>query len=114
MGRRIDALIIIGCVIFVVEFKIGEKEFTSYALDQVCDYALDLKNFHETSHECFIAPILVATHAREIASVVAMTPQNDNLLFPIKCNDKTLCELINSILNFCEGSEIDSNKVGER
>jgi hypothetical protein len=110
MGRRIDALIIIGSAIFVVEFKIGDKEFTSYALDQVCDYALDLKNFHETSHECFIAPILVATQAHEVASVVAMTPQNDNLLFPIKCNDQTLGELINNVLAFCGGSEIDSNK----
>src|SRR5574341_1884718 len=42
MGQRIDVVILIGPVIFVLEFKIGEKEFTSHAVDQVWDYALDL------------------------------------------------------------------------
>ena len=45
MGRRIDVLLIIDSVIFVLEFKIGECEFPSYAIDQVWDYALDLKIF---------------------------------------------------------------------
>ena len=42
MGKRIDAVVLIGPVIFVLEFKAGEKEFFSYAIDQVWDYALDL------------------------------------------------------------------------
>ena len=33
MGQRIDVVILIGAVIFVLEFKIGEKEFTSHAID---------------------------------------------------------------------------------
>ncbi len=64
MGKRIDVVLLIGSVIFVLEFKVGEKEFTSSALDQVCDYALDLKNFHESSRDHFIAPILIPTGAR--------------------------------------------------
>ena len=66
MGKRIDVVLLIGPVIFILEFKVGEKEFPSYAVDQVLDYALDLKNFHQSSHDHFIAPILVATKAREI------------------------------------------------
>src|SRR4030065_11809 len=84
MGKRIDVLLIIGSVIFVLEFKVGEMEFPSYAIDQVWDYALDLKNFHETSHEQYIAPVLIATEAVSVVSVVALTPQNDKLLPPIK------------------------------
>src|SRR5437879_714140 len=61
LGQRIDAVILIDHVIFVIEFKVGERRFTSHATDQVCDYALDLKNFHETSHDKPIAPILIAT-----------------------------------------------------
>src|SRR5579885_3843891 len=61
LGQRIDVVLLIGPAIFVLEFKVGEKEFPSYAIDQVWDYALDLKNFHETSHDRFIAPILIAT-----------------------------------------------------
>ena len=52
-----------GPVVFVVEFKVGERGFERAALDQVWDYALDLKNFHEASHAVAIVPILVATEA---------------------------------------------------
>ena len=50
MGRRIDVVLLIDPVVFVVEFKVGEKCFDRAAIDQVWDYALDLKNFHEASH----------------------------------------------------------------
>src|SRR2546421_793067 len=50
LGKRIDVIVVIAAVIFVLEFKIGSAEFSRSALDQVCDYGLDLKNFHETSH----------------------------------------------------------------
>src|SRR5262245_27221821 len=84
MGKRIDVVLLIGAVIFVLEFKVGEKEFQSYAADQVCDYALDLKNFHETSHDCYIAPILIATRARAASiTVISTTIHNDKLLLPI-------------------------------
>lgn len=36
-----------GPVVFVVEFKVGESSFDRAAVDQVWDYALDLKNFHD-------------------------------------------------------------------
>ncbi len=82
MGQRIDAVVLIGSVIFILEFKVGEKEYTSYAIDQVMDYALDLKNFHETSHEQFIAPILIATKAKHAYTTISPTPHNDKLLYP--------------------------------
>src|SRR5690349_18907965 len=61
MGRRIDAVLLIGPVIFVIEFKVGDAGFDRAAIDQVWDYALDLKNFHEASHFNSIVPILIAT-----------------------------------------------------
>ena len=108
MGQRIDAVVLIGSVIFVLEFKIGEKEYPSYAIDQVMDYALDLKNFHESSNEQFIAPILIATKAKNNYSVVATTPQNDKLLCPIKSNIRLLKNIIEDVLIFCDGIEIDT------
>lgn len=65
MGRRIDTVLLIGPVVFVVEFKVGERGFDRTAIDQVWDYALDLKNFHEASHTAPIVPILIATGATE-------------------------------------------------
>jgi hypothetical protein len=41
-------------------------------MDQVWDYALDLKNFHETSHDRYIAPILIATKVKNISPVIAL------------------------------------------
>jgi DUF2075 family protein len=107
MGERIDVVLLIGSVVFVLEFKVGEREFPRYAVDQVCDYALDLKNFHEPSHNCCIAPILVATKATRSDLTIAATPQNDNLLFPITCSSDTLRSAIDAVLAFAEGDDID-------
>jgi len=49
-------VVLIGSVVFVLEYKIGEDHFAPYKIDQVVDYALDLKNFHESSHDRYIAP----------------------------------------------------------
>jgi hypothetical protein len=105
MGKRIDVLLVIQSVIFILEFKIGEKEFHSYSIDQVWDYALDLKNFHETSHDKLIAPILIATQAKRPYSTISITPQNDQLLIPILSNSDSLLNTIQSVLDFCQGDE---------
>ena len=65
MGRRIDVVLVIGPVVFAIEFKVGEKTFDRSAIDQVWDYGLDLKNFHEASHNASIIPILIAPEATE-------------------------------------------------
>ena len=65
MGRRIDVVLIVGPVVFAVEFKVGESTLDRAAMEQVWDYALDLKNFHKASHRITIVPILIATEATE-------------------------------------------------
>ena len=110
MGRRVDVVVLIGPVIFVLEYKVGEKEYPSHAIDQVLDYALDLKNFHESSHNHFIAPILIATQAKYVDVAVATTPQNDRLLFPIKSNMDSLSEAIKNVLLFAEGEDIEHSQ----
>ena len=107
MGQRIDVVLLIGPAIFVLEFKVGEKEFTASAKDQVWDYALDLKNFHEPSHNQYIAPILIATKANDILPVIAATPQNDRLLFPIICTTTLITKVIKDVLQFIDGVDID-------
>lgn len=107
MGKRIDAVVIIGSTIFVLEFKVGGEEFSTAAIDQVWDYALDLKNFHETSHEHYIAPVLIATKAKGTTAVISTTPHNDRMLFPIKCNGELLGQVIVDVLGFTEGGDIN-------
>ena len=69
MGRRIDAVVVSGPVVFILEFKVGESEFDRAAIEQVWDYALDLKNFHKGSHEVTLVPLLVSTEANPIGGV---------------------------------------------
>jgi hypothetical protein len=80
MGRRIDVVLLIESALFVLEFKIGERQFTSYAINQVYDYALDLKNFHETSRNLLIAPIVIATNATGPPPTIRTTIHNDRVL----------------------------------
>jgi hypothetical protein len=108
MGRRIDVVLIIKNVIFVLEFKVGEREFLLSASDQVLDYSLDLKNFHETSHKHLIAPILIATEAKNVIPFIATTPHEDNLLFPIKTNLELLAKVITDVLSFADGDDINN------
>lgn len=110
MGKRIDVVLIIGSALFVLEFKVGEKDFTSNAIDQVWDYALDLKNFHETSHECFIAPILIATEAKVEIAKISTTPHNDKLLFPVRSSVDVLSQVIDDVLQFVDGNEINPSQ----
>ena len=49
MGKRADVILILDGLIFVMEFKINEKEYRNYDIDQCFDYVLDLKYFHEQS-----------------------------------------------------------------
>ncbi|TSA28080.1 MAG: DUF2075 domain-containing protein [Bacteroidetes bacterium] len=109
MGKRVDVLLIIGSVIFVLEFKIGESEFPSYAIDQVWDYALDLKNFHETSHDQIIAPVLISTRAAVEFLSISVTPEFDKTILPIRSNVKSFPEVIKAVLSFSDGVAIDSS-----
>ena len=97
MGRHIDAVVIIESVVFVIEFKVGAKAYGSADLDQVMDYSLDLRNFHEGSHHVTIAPILVATKA-PIASFQFSALPEDLLFSPICCNASTLPKAIKGVL----------------
>lgn len=110
MGRRIDVVLLIGPVIFVLEFKVGEDDFPTHAIDQVWDYALDLGNFHEASHNQFIAPILIATRAEQPAAAVVATPQNDKILQPIRANAKTLASVMAAVLRFAAGASIERTR----
>lgn len=110
MGKRIDVVLLIKSVIFVLEFKVGESDFNAAAIDQVWDYALDLKNFHETSHEATIAPILIATQAAEQLTLIQTTIHDDKILCPILTNASELESVLKSVLSYCDGDEINTEE----
>ncbi|HTA28557.1 MAG TPA: DUF2075 domain-containing protein [Bacteroidia bacterium] len=107
MGKRIDVLLLINHIIFVLEFKTQGKEYNSNAIEQVWDYALDLKNFHETSHNKLIVPILIATKAKDSLSVFSLTADEDKIVTPISCSVGQLHNLIIKALEFADGETIN-------
>lgn len=110
MGRRIDVVLLIGPVIFVLEFKVGERAHTSYSYEQVFDYALDLKNFHETSHEQYIAPIVIATESAPLPLEVSVTDRNDKLLYPIRANKEQIAIAIEEVLRFVGDGNVEATE----
>ncbi|MCC6680116.1 MAG: DUF2075 domain-containing protein [Phycisphaeraceae bacterium] len=107
MGRRVDVVLLIGAVVFVVEFKINSHEYRRSDLEQVWDYALDLKNFHKASHNHFVAPILVATQAPPKLLQVAVTHHRDRTLFPICSNADNFAAAVKSVVQFADDAPID-------
>ncbi|MCR6722064.1 MAG: DUF2075 domain-containing protein [Chitinophagaceae bacterium] len=106
MGKRVDAVLLIDNVVFVIEFKVGESQYLQYSIEQVWDYALDLKNFHKPSHNVAIAPILVATEATHSFTSIITTHHNDKLTFPLKVNKTDLRAAITAALQFFEGEQL--------
>lgn len=107
MGKRIDCVIISGAVIFAIEFKVGATTFERHARDQVMDYALDLKNFHEQSHHRIIVPILVCTEVEEVEAQITL--YDDGVAKPICTNGNSLAAVIDGFSCLTEESDIDVN-----
>jgi len=92
MGKRADAILLYKNLIFVFEFKVGEKHYSAQDLRQAHSYALDLSHFHEGSHEKIIIPVLVATEAKEIS--LAVLKSKDNVYQPLKVNKSNIKHLV--------------------
>jgi len=109
MGSRVDAVLLIGAVVFVIEFKVGESSFDRAAVDQVWDYALDLKNFHATSHQASLVPILIATEATE-SPPVKLIPDLDRVYRPVQMHPRGFHAAIESALREISGGVLDQNQ----
>ncbi|NOT76958.1 MAG: DUF2075 domain-containing protein [Cyclobacteriaceae bacterium] len=107
MGKRVDNIIIINDVIFVIEFKVGDALYQKYAIDQVIDYCLDLQNFHEGSHSEKIAPVLISTKAPSIENTFEMV---NNLFLPIKSNQNNISQIISQAISLTSGKTIDTEQ----
>ena len=106
MGRRADLIVVLEGLIFVIEYKVGATTFDRASLDQVYGYGLDLKHFHETSHNASIVPILVATHAKEPKDNPVQWDE-DSLAQPLKVNAEGLAPAINHMCRVWGGSHIE-------
>jgi hypothetical protein len=95
--------------VFVIEFKVGESQFDRAAADQVWDYALDLKNFHEASHSASIVPILISTGATESVPLKPYA-DDDKVYRPILVHPGGFRMAIDRLLQTVTDAVIDNQK----
>lgn len=95
IGNRIDNIVIYKGIIFLLEFKVGEKKYPSYAIEQVTDYAFDLSCFHKESHNRLLVPILISTKAHSVKQEIRIS--KDNVLETICCNEYEIAKYITEV-----------------
>lgn len=105
IGNRIDNILIYKGLIFLLEFKVGERSYPRYAIDQVTDYALDLQDFHKESHNRILVPILVATQASSKAHELSMV--KDRITEVFLCNQENIRAAIDIVVNQIGDAQLD-------
>lgn len=99
LGKRIDVVLLLNGIIFCLEFKVGQNSILENDIDQVLDYALDLRNFHKMSQNKVIAPILIATNTNRVSSEIKSSIYDDKVLNPLVTGKENLKDLISRIIS---------------
>jgi hypothetical protein len=97
MGKRADVVLLVEGVVFVIEFKVGAEAIDRAAIEQVHDYALDLKNFHKGSHHVPIVPIVISTNAAKQPAPTFIWAADD-VAAPLPAASLDLAEFIKKAL----------------
>lgn len=111
LGKRIDVVLLLRGLIFCLEFKVGQKDALQADVEQVMDYALDLKNFHRFSHDKVIVPVLIPTRHKSSTKEFKPSVYEDQIYNPLICGEEHLKALISDILkhaNATDASTIDN------
>ena len=98
LGKRIDVVLLLKGIIFCLEFKVGESKLLESDLDQVLDYALDLKNFHKFSEDKVIVPILIATKYKKSSKDVIMSVYDDKVVNPLVTGEDGFASILEKVL----------------
>ena len=112
LGKRIDVVLLFEGIVFCLEFKVGESRILENDIDQVLDYALDLKNFHKFSEDRIIAPILIATNYRNSSSDIQMSVYDDRVVNPLVTGKAGIATSISEVLKqFPNESQVNPNWI---
>ena len=109
LGKRIDVVLLLRSLIFCLEFKVGQKAALQADVEQVMDYALDLKNFHLFSHDKKIIPILIPTQHQSSTTEFKPSVYDDGIYNPLITGEEGLQELIEKVLEHAGVSAQDEN-----
>ena len=108
LGKRIDVVVLLRGIIFCLEFKVGQKDALQADIEQVLDYALDLKNFHLLSQDRTIVPILIPTNYPSSSSEFMPSVYDDSIYNPLITGASGLGDLISKVLEHAGASAPDT------
>ena len=112
LGKRIDVVLLYRGIVFCIEFKVGESKILEADIDQVLDYALDLKNFHKLSQDKLIVPILVATKFPEHTTSIKMSVYDDRVVNPLVTGEAGISDIITKVTEKFSGeTPVDNNWI---
>ena len=107
---RIDCGLIIRGILFVLEFKTGDSSdevLTSY-VDQVMQYATDLKNFHFESYDIPVVPAVLIDSLPSFSFRLRLKDVNARLYEPVAIRSGSLRSLVDRALQEVPGqNDID-------
>lgn len=99
LGKRIDVVLLLRGIIFCLEFKVGQKNALQADVEQVMDYALDLKNFHRFSHDRIIVPILIPTDYKRSTTDFIPSVYDDAVYNPLITGAEGLQSMLTKVLH---------------
>ena len=106
LRKRLDAVILAGSLIVVLEVKVGETAFRAEDLRQVEEYALDLRDFHAGCRGRRLLPVLWCTAAN--ASLVTHNQAGEDVAAVHRVGNCELGHLFGSLVADQGGEPINA------
>lgn len=112
LGKRIDVVLLLKGIVFCLEFKTGESDRPESAIDQVLDYALDLKNFHKFSQDKIIVPIFIAPNYGKATNTIQRSAYDGGVLNPLVTDKNGLSLIVSNVIDkFPNESPVNPNWI---
>ena len=105
LGKRIDVVLLLRRMVFCLEFKVGQSIALQADVEQVMDYALDLKNFHLYSHDHPIVPVLIPTKYPAQGHTFRPSAYEDSVYNPLIVGADGLQDVLRGVIRDAQAHE---------
>lgn len=110
VNMRIDVVLLMGGVVYSLEFKNNISDFEPEYIDQAEGYGYALKNFYEANQDRYVVPILIATKAPDSDCSISADLGQDKLFSLFKANTKKMYQYIDYIRSKYASEEIKTKE----
>ncbi|WGW01027.1 hypothetical protein QF117_09460 [Vibrio sp. YMD68] len=105
MHPKANMIMLYRGLVFVVVFRIGEREYKAEDIDLAEEIAMTLKKHHSQCEDRFIVPVVIATEAVPKGCDIEVSPQR--VMNTIVDNGSNLAALLEHFANQFKADEIE-------